>query len=1115
MRLLTTVILLVMGLTTTAAPGYSQKITLEMKNARLEAVLNQIGKITGYSFIYEKNLVKKAKKLDVSLENANLQEAMDRILKDQAMEYNITDKYIVISPKKPDPAPAVLLPPANPDPPPAIVAGVVKDSAGATMSGVSVSNKTTGRGTSTNKEGAFKIEAKPGDVLVFSFVGYESQSVTIGAETQLTVVLKTAPSQLGTIVITALGVKRSERSLTYATQQIGGDELNNVKTDNLMNSLNGKVAGVTISPSASGVGGSVKVLLRGSRSANGNNQPLYVIDGIPISNGSNANGQPNNTYGGTPDGGDGISNLNPEDIAGISVLEGASAAALYGSQAENGVILITTKKGRAGAAVVHFSSSFESQTTAYKPAFQNSYGPTSPGAPDSWGSRLTTGAPDNLKDFFQTGTNWTNAIDLSSGSDKAQTYFSYANTSARGLEPGNKLERNNFTLRETGHLLNDRLIVDGNVNYINQQVNNSPALGLYSNPLVSLYTFPRGLDISPYKNHYLNADSTGFARQNWPFLAGGYESPWWIVHRQPSVATRNRILFNGSASYKVAGWLNVQVRGNLDHIQDAYENDLYSGTIPGYNALGTGRLTISNQTTEQKYGDAIANLNAPAWGAFKLDGLVGYSITDNKTTGYSLSGDLSTPDFFTSGNTVVTLPSNGPTTTNTTSNAIAIAPNHSQLQALFANANLSFRNWAYLTLTGRNDWSSNLAFTPNASYFYPSAGLSLILTQMLQLPTSVSYAKLRGTWAQVGNTVPPYLTYIQNTQSAAGQLIFNTADAFRTLKPERTNSTELGTDWRFLDNRLTFSFTWYKTNTHNQYFPIQPVIASLYSTGYVNAGNIQNSGIEFIVGFQAVRASHFTWTTSVNGAANKNKVIDVDSRDSLNSFVLTGSYNNAYEAQLNKGGKYGDMYGYTFARDAKGRIQLSGTAASGYKPVINSTFQYIGNPSPKFQLGWSNDFTMGDFTLSLLVDGKFGGQVLSLTQAVLDQNGVSKVTGDARNAGGVKINGVDSGNAVTSVDAKDWYTTIGGIKGITGAYVYSATVVRLREAALGYKLPLTKAGFFKGAKLSLIGRNLLYFYKKAPFDPELTMSTGNGLPGVDVFNQPATRNVGLNLNLTF
>ncbi|MCX2583555.1 SusC/RagA family TonB-linked outer membrane protein [Pedobacter sp. MR22-3] len=998
-----------------------------------------------------------------------------------------------------------------------VIKGTVKDEKGITLPGVTVVIKGTKTGTQTNASGQYSISAKAGDVLVFSFIGYQNKEVTVGTESTVDVSMGADSKNLETVVVTALGVKRSEKSLTYNTQQVSGDELSKVKSPNLMNSLNGKVAGLTISPSASGVGGSAKVILRGSRSVSGNNQPLYVIDGVPISNNGNANGQQNSVFGGGQDGGDGISNLNPDDIASITVLEGASAAALYGSQAQNGVILITTKQGKSGKTEIGFSSGVNIDNIAYKPKFQNSYGPASATTRDSWGSAINN-TTDNLSDFFRTGINTSNAINLSGGSEIAQTYFSYSNTYASGIQPGNKLNRNNINLRETAKFLNNKLTVDASVNYINQRINNSPTLGLYLNPLVGLYLFPRGVDINPYKEQYLLSNNTGTARQNW--LGGSADinqNPWWLTNLNPNTAIRNRFLLSGSVKYDVASWLNVQVRGNMDRTTDDYENHRFSGINGNFNSTGTGYFSQSNQTFVQKYVDAIANITVPLTGSdFKLNGLIGGSINDQKTSGLSLAGNLSAVDFFTPSNTIVAQP--GTFTGNTLTNTTAIIPNHNQLQAVFGNANLSYKDWAFFTVTGRNDWSSNLSYTPNNSYFYPSFGLSFIVSQMFKLPEAISYAKVRGTYAEVGNTVPPYLTFIQNTLKADGALLFNTNAAFRELQPERTKSFEIGTDLRFLANRINFSFTYYKTNTRNQYIPVIAPPSSLVSTGYLNAGNVENKGIQFILGADVVKGDGFNWNTSINGSANRNKIIDIASEDRIFSIDLTGGGNNSYISRLKVGGSYGDIYGYTLQRDAQNRIILGGdgTSASPYTPLKSADFNYIGNANPKFQLGWNNSFSYKDFSLSFLVDGKFGGKVLSLTEALMDEAGASEATGNARNQGGVKIDGVDTrGNAVSaSINPQSYYSIVGGRSGVSGEYIYSATVVRLREAALGYTFPLT-GKTFKSMKFSVTGRNLVYFYKKAPFDPELTMSTGNGLSGIDVFNQPATRTLGFNLNLTF
>ncbi|HTN36862.1 MAG TPA: SusC/RagA family TonB-linked outer membrane protein [Arachidicoccus sp.] len=1097
------VVLLLATCLQVSAKTYSQKLTVRFKNATIKEALSTIEQKANCRFFYSDNQLPTGTLVNLKLKDAPLLSLLDDLFAGTRLNYKMLDNRVIIITKSLQEAQLKK------------ISGTINNELNLPMAGVSIQIKGTNKGTVSDDQGHFNLEVNEDATLIFSYVGYQSQELPVAGKTVLSVSMAQLPgSGLKDLVVTALGVKQSQKSLSYNVQSVSSDQLNTVKTDNMMNSLNGKVAGLTISPSASGVGGSTKVILRGSRSANGNNQPLYVIDGVPITNTANANGQQTGTFGGGPDGGDGISNLNPEDIASISVLEGASAAALYGSQAQNGVILITTKKGITGKAVINVNSSFSTDHIAYQPEFQNKYGLSDGSATYSWGEAGKGMSKDNLGEFFQNGTNWTNSISFSSGSQKAQTYISYANTSAKGVEPGNKLSRNNFNLRETGHFLNDKLTVDGNVMFVNQKINNSPSLGLYLNPLTGLYLFPRGQDILPYKSNYLNPDSIGEARQNWNEIADISQNPWWILNKDISVANRNRILLSGNVKYDFTKWLNIQLRGNMDRTSDRFENDRYSGTSKVFDAQGNGYLNLSNQTFVQKYGDVILTINDPNPAAkFKIGGLVGASITDQKLEGTTVAGVLSTPDFFITDNIIAAL---GGTTTNTLSNAKASLPSHSQLQSIFANANLSYDNWAFLTLTGRNDWSSNLSYTPNISYFYPSVGLSLIISQVLHMPSFVDYGKIRGTYAQVGNTVPPYLTYVQNTQNAAGQVQFNTAAAFTTLKPEKTNSYEFGTDWQFFHSRMNFSLTYYKTNTLNQYIPIQPAIASLISIGYVNAGNIQNTGIEFTLGGDVIKGKDFSWNTAVNGASNKNKIIDLDSKDGIDQFILTGNGNNSYQSILEKGGSYGDISGIVFKRDDQGRIIFGGTGTDKdpYKPQSNG-FGYLGNPNPKFQLGWNNSFQYKGVSLSFLIDGKFGGKVLSMTQMILDQYGVSKETGDARDAGGVQVNGVDlAGNPVTKVDAEAWYGAIGSRSGISEPYMYSATVVRLREAALGYSFPL-KSKVVHSIKASLIGRNLLYFYKKAPFDPEITMSTGNGLSGVDVFNQPATRYIGLSVNLTF
>jgi TonB-linked SusC/RagA family outer membrane protein len=994
-----------------------------------------------------------------------------------------------------------------------VIKGTVKDETGAPLPGVTITIKGAQGGTQSNNSGQYSIAAKTGDVLVFSFIGYQSKEVTVGTQTTLDVTLGTDSKNLETVVVTALGIKRSEKSVTYSTQQLKGEELTKVKSTNLANSLNGKVAGLTISSSSSGVGGSAKVILRGSKSLVGSNQALYVIDGVPMNN--TVTNQPGSAYGGTNsyDGGDPISNLNPDDIENISILKGASAAALYGSQGANGVIIVTTKSGKEGKTEINFSSGASFDEAAFKPEFQNSYGVSD--QYKSWGA-ATTGSNDNLKSFFQTGTNYTNSISLSAGSKLAQTYISYANTTARGIQPNNNLTRNNLNFKEVGHFFNNKLTADASVNYVTQKIENSPLAGFYFNPLTGLYLFPRGVDITPYKNGYESLNPlTLLNEQNWiatsrangvqSFSEDTQQNPWWIVNRNLNTLNRNRILLNGNLKYEVNSWFNIQARGSIDRINDIYDQKLYAGTSQ-YLAKANGGYSYSNSVNVQKYADLLANFNGSISEKFKITGVIGTSIRDTKTEGnrFASSGDVGLiyPNVFTLQNLITDPSSTGD-----------LEENHTQFQSIFASANLAYNEALYLDVTARNDWASPLAFTKKGvSYFYPSVGANAILSQLFKLPKSISFAKIRASYAEVGNAPLAYQSRQPLATIGAGGLTpLGSVSPYSDLAPERTKSIEIGTEWRFFGNKLGLDFTYYKTNTHNQTLLIAAPEASFYGTAYLNAGNIQNQGIEFVASLNNIlNSENLKWNSSVNFAMNRNKVIELS--PTVNKAILSGASGANYQSVASVGGSFGDIYGKTLQRDAQGRIMID---ADGKPIVQGGDFTFLGNPNPKWQLGWNNNFTYKQINLSFLVDGKFGGKVMSVTESMLDSYGVSKASGDARLAGGVSVNGVSpTGTPVSTVAADKWYQTVGGREGVSGEYMYSATTVRLREVALGYTFDI-KNSFLRALKLSLTGRNLIYFYKKAPYDPELTMSTGNGLSGVDIFMPPATRSYGISLNANF
>jgi TonB-linked SusC/RagA family outer membrane protein len=984
------------------------------------------------------------------------------------------------------------------------IKGVVRDENGAAAPGVSVGIKGTSRGTQTDASGAFTLDASPGDVLVFTAIGYARQEITVSSSTVYTVTMATDSKNLTEVVVTALGVKRSEKSLVYANQVVSGAELNNVKSDNLMNALNGKLAGVTISPSSSGVGGSVKVIFRGNKSIAGTNQPLYVIDGVPITNSSNANGQPTGTYGGSPDGGDGISNLNPDDIESITVLEGAASAALYGSQAANGVVLVTTKKGKAGKEQINFSSSYTSDAISYKPKFQNEYGVTENGN-QSWGAKLASPqTADNIGEYFRNGGNFTNAVNFSAGSEVAQTYMSYANTYAAGVQPTNSLHRNNFTFRETGKFFNNKLTVDVNTNYITQKIINTPGQGFYFNTLPGLYLFPRGMDIKPYENNYGTPQPArnGLLTQNWIANEDIQQNPWWILNKVPNYANRDRMLINSLVKYDFTDWLNLQARGNVDRVSDTYQQDKFAGTNPVLTQGVNGSFSRSEQTVTQMYGDMILNFKVPMKSDFKIDGLLGASITDNNTVGtiFGEGTGLLIPNVFIQQNIL----------TSGSSNVLSAAANHNQIQSIFGSANFSYKSWAYLTVTNRYDWSSQLAFTNNVSYSYPSVGLSFIVSDMLKLPNFITYAKVRGSYAEVATPVQQYVTNLISSNGSGGVTLVNPVPSPQ-LKPTNTKSWEGGTDLRFLDNRLTFSYTWYKSNSYNQFLQYTPGSGQIYTIGYLNAGNIQNTGMEVKLGYDVIKGNAFGWNTSLIYSYNKNKIIELNPATPDANVQLTGNGANAYESVLKKGGSYGDIWGVKYERDASGQIKVGTNGAA----INSGIFEKVGNATPKFQMAWSNSLHYKNLSFDFLIDGKFGGQVLSMTEMVMDSYGVSERSGQARDAGGVSVNAVDpTGKAITNVNAQTWYSSIGGRSGIAEPYIYSATVVRLRQASLGYTFPVAKSAI-KSVRFSIIGSNLIYFYKKAPFDPEITMSTANGLSGVDVFNQPTTRRFGAQLNVSF
>ena len=992
-----------------------------------------------------------------------------------------------------------------------VVKGVVCDAQGEAIVGVNIIEKGTMNGVTTDRRGKFSLEVDLHGTLIVSFVGYRTRIIPVEGRTDFVITLEHDYILLDDVIVTALGLQKKESALSYAAIQVDKDELIRVKNPNMIVALMGKVAGMQVNRSFSGMGGAVKVVMRGNRSVAGNNQPLYVIDGVPMLNESSE--QPYTAIGGTADAGnrdagDGISNLNPEDIESISILKGAPAAALYGTQAANGVILITTKKGLAGKQEVAFTSSVAFDKAMMLPKLQNHYGMSD--EIESWGERenITTGNP--IPSFFRTGVTAIHSLSFMTGNERVQTYFSYANTMGKGILGKHELSKHNINFRETATFYEGRLKIDGNVNLLSQHVKNRPVPGgFYMNPLVGLYRFPRGMDITEYKEHFeVWSEERHLNVQNWHAPTEDFEqNPYWIQERITSRDQRTRAIVSLALNLKITNCFSVQARGNVDYVNDKFRQKYYASTAPAL-AGNNGRYIDSGNEQEQTYGDVIGTYKGK-FSDFSLDVSLGVSISRKKANELrydSKTASLKFANVFNIANI------NMNTSAYISEQIDAIR----EMQSLFVTTQIGFRDYLFLDVSARNDWSSTLAYTSRESrgFFYPSIGVSCLMNRVLKLPEQVTSGKVRVAWSKVGNDIPLYITNPVAHVLAGGGIQASDAASFEEMKPEMSLSVEVGTEWKFFDSRLHIDFTYYQTHTKNQFFKLPAKDGDEYAYRYVNAGNIQNTGVELMIEGTPVEIKNFSWKTGINYAFNKNKVVRLHAELPVFQYGPYG-FSSSYAMKLKKGGSFGDIYGKAFKRDTDGKILYETDGERQGLPMIegDGNTVKVGNANPDFTLGWTNAFSWKGLELSLLVDGRYGGKVLSQTQADMDMYGVTKVTGDARDRGYVIL----EGEKITNV--KGFYKSIvGGRAGVTEYYMYDATNLRLREVSLSYNFSkkwIQKTKVLKDVQLSFVARNLCFLYKKAPFDPDLVLSTGNDNQGIEVFGMPTTRSLGFTLKCEF
>ena len=1089
-----------------------QLVSLNLERVPLETVMNSIKQQTNYLFV---NMHVDTKQLvSAKVDRKGLRETLDAILGPIAVDYTIEGTTIVIAPRQTHASYADSL-----------VRGQMVDAQGQPVIGGAVVIAGTTVGTTADMDGRFEFAVPAqhaGGRLVFSSLGYTTVILPMDGRSRYHVVMQEESTELEGTVVTALGIRRAQKALSYNAQEVKSDDILANKDANFINSLSGKVAGLVINASSAGVGGATKAVMRGTKSITRNSNALYVIDGVPM---SGLNREAAETTFDSSGYTDPIADLNPEDIESMTVLTGAAAAALYGQDGANGAIVITTRKGTAGKTTLSIASNTEFSQVTFLPKFQDRYGTgdylSSEGSSIySWGRKLNdlsyTGYSP-ARDYFKTGVTTTESLSFSTGTEKNQTYLSAAAINSRGVIPNNAYNRYNFSVRNTTAFLGDRLTLDVAFQYILQNDRNLSTQGQYNNPVVGAYLFPRGDSWEDVKMYERWDNARHLYTQYWPSGEGGMvmQNPYWINYRALRTNKKDRYMASAGLSWKVLDWLSLSGRVRIDNTANKYEDRFFAST----NTLLTGGSEkgyygLYNYSDKQTYADAMLDIHKSFGDKWNLQANLGAILSDNRSDNSYVKGGI--------GNGVMGV-ENIPNVFNVYAIGSPVPGQsgyHDQTQSLFGSAELGYMGAWYLTLTARNDWDSRL-FGPGStkhSFFYPSVGLSAVLSQAFRLPEAIEFLKVRASYAQVGTS---YQRWIANPMHEwdGSQQSWRTQTAYpvSNLKPEMTASWELGLQSRFLDG-FSLDLSWYLTHTKNQTFNPGISSGSGYSDIYIQSGNVRNRGIELSLGYSH-RWGIFGWDTQYTLSTNDNKIVsladNVVNPVTGESFSVSrlnmGGYGNA-RFVLKEGGTLGDIYSRAdLLHDSRGDIYVDENGKIAGEIYTNmDDYIKLGSVLPKANMSWRNEFKVENFSLSALVQARLGGVAFSATQATLDRFGVSEASALARDNGGVLINGDNL------YDANRWFSTIGGGDVIPQYYTYDATNVRLAEAAVGYTFPRKMFGELFDLTFQVVGRNLLMIYCKAPFDPENTATTTNNFyQGIDYFMTPGVRSFGFNIRLNF
>ncbi|SRX54366.1 SusC/RagA family TonB-linked outer membrane protein [Aequorivita sp. CIP111184] len=1024
-----------------------------------------------------------------------------------------------------------------------------------------------GKATITDENGKYIISVSENDKLKFSAIGYATQTVSVENRTRIDVILTESTTSLDEVVVTALGVKRESKELGYTVQTLKSEEISEVKSVNFLDNLSGKLAGVTITQGATGVGSSSKITIRGEASFS-NNNPLFVIDGTPINNNTVFN-VTNEAAAGFQeiDFGNGAMEVNPDDIESVTVLKGPTAAALYGTRAANGVIVIETKDGsKAKGMGISINTSLFVDTAFKLPKFQNEYGQGNSGQFEyvdglgggtndlisySWGPRLDSGNlipqydspvylpdgsvvrggdtslydglpitptpfvshPDNLKDFYKTGTTSINNISVSDNFGNGNYRLSFTDLRSESIIPGVNLDRQtiaaNLTFRPT-----TKTEIATSISYVNSNSDNRPSNGYGSeNVNYALVAWgPRSLNIENMKQYW----QPGLENvQHYSFNYTYFDNPYFTLLENRNAFDRDRVFGNVSIKQNLAEHLSISLRTGMDYSSENREfRRAYSS-----NRFKNGAYAENDVLYREVNTDFLLNYNN-LFGNFSFDISAGGNRLDQTaSTKQSQALNLAQPGIF---------------SLNNAASPIQVFQYESQkrINSFYGVAKFGFRDFAYLDITARNDWSSALA-TPfsvdGTSFFYPSASLSFILSNAVKLPSAISFAKLRASIAQVGNDTSPYQTsraFVSQTPYL-GQPTFSDQNFIpnANLKPEQVTSYEVGADIRFFRDRLNFDFTYYNALTEDQIISLPIGISSGYNQQVVNGGKVRSQGIELVADIIPIKTGNFSWNTTFNFSTSKAVVESLPQTDGRLTLAFSRIYDSADQTvwfQVEEGGEIGDIYGTGYLKNENGDFIL--TSEGRY--IADNTLKKIGNYNPDFILGWNNNFNYKNWNLGFLFDLHQGGELVSRTRALATVSGQLAETGGDRSdivpQGVVNIGTDENPQYVpntTGVSAESYYRQFYD-RNHEENNTYNASYLKLRQFSIGYTFKTKKdfAGLEDGAAInfSIIGRNIFAISDIPHFDPEQLAVQGTGfVSGVEDMSYASTRSIGFKAGLTF